>query len=81
MRSRSIKHKHGDMRNRTAFLLTPKTLPTYANDDTYETRWLERASWEQEYYQAGAMYSGWRDVRWSRRGTSAIEAGIIEERV
>ena len=65
MRRQFRKPSSGDTRIRQAFLFTPLTLPTYADDAVYETRWLERASWEQEYYQVGAMYSGWRDVRWS----------------
>ena len=60
-----IKHQprpsFGDMRTRTEFLWWPKRI-------CYETRWLERASWREEYIKMWDgldwHYGGWTSIAW-----------------
>lgn len=44
--------KPDDKRIKTKFLLFPKTI-------WYETRWLERAAWEQRF-----IFGCWCDIKW-----------------
>lgn len=57
-----IKHeeppKMGDKRERTGFLYLPKTIGL-------ETRWLEFASWREEYFPTGYVGdSAWYPFEW-----------------
>jgi hypothetical protein len=52
--------KNGNRRIRTQFLLFPKTID-------YEIRWLEIASWEEEYESNYFNYNEfckWQGLRW-----------------
>lgn len=69
MRRRTKIIKEGSYRDKTAFLLWPKTLLINAysrpnEDDFKETRWLERATWRQRYEtnQRNSLY--WDDLFW-----------------
>ena len=49
--------KWGDFRERSEFLLLPRTVGG-------ETRWLERGKWEQRYSQPVFDGADWIDIRW-----------------
>jgi len=48
-------YREGSRRVRTAFLWLPRTID-------YEERWLERATWEEEYLERNPGY--FKGVRW-----------------
>ena len=55
--------KIGEHRSVSGFLWTPKTIGD-------ETRWLERASWTEQYVTVGSGYAYWREWRaseWNRK--------------
>jgi hypothetical protein len=58
---RWVKPEYGDTRDREGFLFLPKRIGL-------ETRWLEKASWEEEYYknytECGYRYGTWEPTRW-----------------
>lgn len=45
-----MRRVNGETNVKTAFLFWPKTLRTHDNEEQYETRWLERASWERYWF-------------------------------
>lgn len=50
----------GDYREKTRFLLFPKTIG-------YETRWLEVATWEEKYNpcnEYNSLFSNWVPTKW-----------------
>lgn len=54
----------GEKRIRTAFLFLPRSARV---DNYWHTRWLERATWEEERMASwGEAY--WRTVRWIDEG-------------
>lgn len=48
--------RQGDMRIKTGFLFFPKTIG-------YERRWLEFATWNEEYYE-GYLSTSWEPRCW-----------------
>lgn len=58
----------GQKRVVSRFLFLPKELPIGSRIGTVETRWLERATWMQEYTifhtSSGIDFDTWHDVYW-----------------
>jgi hypothetical protein len=60
MKHRARINQEGDRRTKTRFLFFPRTI---YNDGYAETRWLCKATWEEEYT---TLWSNayWSAVRW-----------------
>jgi len=63
MRHKKKRYAFGETRKRTAFLFTPLTLRRKGDWLTEETRWLETATWEEEWYE-NVHYNYWNKLHW-----------------
>lgn len=54
---RWVEHQVGDKRISSGFLWLPKTIGD-------ETRWLEKATWEEECEGSFSLYCDWSSIKW-----------------